>query len=149
VFDGIGYRNNAYLSNYTTYTNSNGFVVTGVMPWSLALTTTPSEATPIYIYGVTDGFADSHNRFGFIHNGSSVTTLMSNTNSVDVSGYFDIETLGTNYYKLTPKSSTVRGTFIAEKKATSIEYIQCSFKCADGAGLVIGLGEEIPSSYRQ
>lgn len=149
VFDGIGYRNNAYLSNYTTYTNSNGFVVTGVMPWSLALTTTPSEATPIYVYGVTDGFADSHNRFGFIHNGSSVTTLMSNTNSVGVSGYFDIETLGTNYYKLTPKSSTVRGTFIAEKKATSIEYIQCSFKCADGAGLVIGLGEEIPSSYRQ
>ena len=147
VYNSTGYKDGYYLSTWQAETASSGFVITGCIPYSMSLNQDASELPDIYIYGVNDAFADSHNRVAVV---SSAKTAGGISNSQGVfSGFFTITTLGTNYYKLTPKSDETVGNMLQKLySGHSIAYLRFSVKCSSGSSLVISIDSEIPSTYR-
>jgi hypothetical protein len=93
VFNGVGYTNGCYATSNTTGTDAE-CVTTGLIPYGYKRT------DPIYVKGATIDTSKSHCRiFGF--NASKEASFQSAQGS-SLTNYFDIETLGTDYYKVTP-----------------------------------------------
>ena len=113
VYNGTGYKNGAYVSDNSDGTDPS-CVATGwiVYKWR--------KEYPLYIKGAAIT-TDSHVRFyGYNTKTSAPKIYVTGSN---LSTYFAKETLGTNYYKLTPKSNI-----------TSVGYIRIS---------LIGTGENL------
>ena len=104
VFDGVGYRNGVRLSGWTLSSNAD-YVATGVIRWRESAGAF-AQLKPIYVKGATLDLSKSYVRCNIIslNNGGLYLTKASVSGN-DWNTYFTIETLGENYYKLTPIES--------------------------------------------
>lgn len=126
---GLGYKNGHYLDSGDGHETANANdCMTGCIPYGDG---TKTQTDVIYIKGYTGTVSASHTRLCTRSSAKakvSVYTGFLNSNSA-----FDVETLGTGYYKLTPKV----GTF------TNIHYLQFSFNQPNGSGIIITKNEPI------
>lgn len=129
AYNGTGYKNGVYASSTSPYESGDSeCVTTGLMPYGTGVT------TPIYIKGVTIDTSKSHCRIhGF--SADKTLTIMAATGSA-LNTYFTIETLGDQYYKVTPTASWtgVSGGYA--------DYLRFSL-IGTGENLVITLDEPI------
>lgn len=128
IFNGTGYMNNYYATTDSPYykADTQGCCVTGLIPYN------SNSPKTIYIKGVGFTTSQSHNRIGFFKNGVCKTTP-------GVSGlarYFTITTLGTNYYKLVPITSSAMTTWGYDGGIIISAY-------GDGANMIVTLDEPI------
>lgn len=101
IYNGTGYKNGVYPSgsdNSITEGTDANFVMSGYIPY----VTTSTSGSTIYMKGVTCDTSQSHTRMVFITNGQEKLIGASL-----ISTYFTIETLGEQYYKLTPKPKDI------------------------------------------
>ena len=128
-FNGIGYLNGAYISEKTTGTDA-ACVATGLLPYAHA----NGVRTPIYIRGAALDLTNSHVRiYGF---GASKGTAFQSSIAIEaqkIANNFQIEELGTNYYKITPNDDLC-GTYV--------HYLRFSL-VGKGDNLIITLNEPI------
>ena len=97
IFNGTGYQDGKYISG-GNLSNDSACVTSGYMPYACTKTYAPT----IYMKGITLDTSISHVRIEWVHN-STPSGLVTSGTSIDL--FFTIETLGTNYYKLTPLST--------------------------------------------
>lgn len=101
VLDGVGYRNGVRLSGWN-YVAKEGFVSTGVIRWR----ENPgafSGLKPIYIKGATLDLTQSYVRCNIITlSNGGLYDAVSSISGEKWNAYFAIETIGENYYKITP-----------------------------------------------
>lgn len=136
-----GYMNNKRISGMSIVDGA-GYVATGVMEWKKLGAF--STLKPIYISGVTLDTSKSYTRFEIIQDNSGVgNTLQAAMEIRDDKAadgrawatFFDIETLGTDYYKLTPKE-------VSGVSWYNIRYFMLSL-WGNGDNLIITVGEPI------
>jgi hypothetical protein len=141
LYNGKGYKDNCRISSAIGEASEAGYVKTGQMPYPLN-----SDGThkTIYIRGATLDTADNKCRW----TGCPASIAASSTNCVQLScastagvsymleTYFTIETLGTNYYKLTPKEAGFNS------HTTTVGSMLMSLK-GSGADLIITTDEPI------
>jgi len=131
VYNGIGYKNGYYISGLDEHSDSAS-CCTGLIPYTITADTQPTDI--LYVKGYTGAANASHTRLGVFTTGkASKTEFNGFLNSV---GIFDVETLGTGYYKLTPKSGV-------HHSYNGIGYLRFSFAQPDGANIVITKNEVI------
>lgn len=97
ILDGVGYRNGCYLSTGSIrYGTDPDCVVVGAIPYTI-----PAEGLPpaIYIRGA-DLDNSAHVRFFILTDNKEKISIQAS--GEDICTYFTIETLGSQYYKLTP-----------------------------------------------
>ena len=133
VFNGTGYRDGAYLSTASPYYNTDASrVTTGLIPY------TKDTQKPIYIKGVAYG-TESHDRVGYrssahasngIYSTCSFGTGWANT-------CFTVTQLGSNYFKLEPKSADVINSTLPGMTHIAFSLV------GKGADLVITIDEPI------
>lgn len=131
VYNGIGYKNGYYISSGAESANS-GDCMTGCIPYTITSSAQPTDV--LYIKGYTGAANASHTRL-CVRN-SSKTRIAEYNGFLSDNLVFDVETLGTNYYKLTPKSG-VHHNF------NNVGWLQFSFNQPDGSALVITRNEPI------
>lgn len=132
---GLGYKNDTRISAMDNIPAATGYVTTGIMTWR----ENPgafSELKPIYIKGADLDITKSYVRMCLIHNIDNAglycaKVMNSGANWED---YFNIETLGDQYYKLTPIES---GT-----NWYNIRYFMISL-LGSGENLIITVDEPI------
>lgn len=100
-----GYRNGAYISSSGSYGTDANCVATGCIYM-------PTDVQCIYIKGAelrTSGTSANHVRLyvGSVDTTHSYTTTGDGSTGKTFDGYFTVETLGTNYYKLTLNSTAL------------------------------------------
>lgn len=125
-----GYKDGYYVSGsgkVGDFSASSGFTATGAM----AL---PAGWTYIYVKGVPMLSGDSHERYYFGDSSKNVFSSGGYINATNYSSqYMAIETLGTNYYRIsTTHTVTATAAFVA-----------MSFKTSSGADLIITVDEPI------
>lgn len=131
---GLGYKNGYYTSVGKESANAAD-CCTGLIPYTISADTQPTDV--IYIKGYTGSASASHTRFSYwtaakAHKAEINGFLSSNAGAF----VFDVETLGTGYYKLTPKSG-------AHHSINGVGYIRFSFAGTDGANVIITRNEPI------
>lgn len=105
VFEGVGYKNKSYISSTGTGTDAE-CVATGLMPYDYK----GGVRTPIYIKGCTINTSKSHCRiYGFNDLGQA---SFQQAYGSALTTYFNIETLGTNYYKVTPLDTIPANSYV-------------------------------------
>lgn len=131
---GLGYKNGYYTSVGKESANAAD-CCTGLIPYTISADTQPTDV--IYIKGYTGSTSASHTRFSYWTAAkaykSEINGFLSSTAGAFV---FDVETLGTGYYKLTPKSG-------AHHSINGVGYIRFSFAGTDGANVIITRNEPI------
>ena len=126
---GLGYKNGHYLDSGDGHESENASdCMTGCIPYGDG---TKTQTDVVYIKGYSGSVSASHTRL--CARNSAKTKISVFTGFLNSNNLFDVETLGTGYYKLTPKV----GTF------TNVAYLQFSFNQADGSGIVITKNEPI------
>lgn len=101
---GLGYKNGTRISGLSDSTNAD-YVATGMIPWAKK-----SDGTfpVLYIKGATLDTSKPYVRCTIVQTQTATNlAIQMHKAAEDASGWsaiFDIETLGTNYYKLTVKS---------------------------------------------
>ena len=139
IYNGVGYKNNTRISSISSLPSADGYVTTGVMIWR----ENPgafSELKPIYIKGATLDTSKSYVRMLFITNigtegmKSSRTLQGGTTGNTGWETYFTIETLGDQYYKLTPIESAMNWN--------NVRYFMLSLY-GSGENLIITVDEPI------
>ena len=125
-FNGKGYMTGVYLSSTET-----GYNTGAANEWTTGYIPYASDKS-IYIKGV--GFTSaSHDRlYLFSAKDTDVKTSITGSN---VSTYFTVETLGDNYYKLTPESGA--------GFAVGIQYVRMSFTTGTPSGVIITVNQPI------
>lgn len=131
---GLGYKNGYYTSVGKEHANAAD-CCTGLIPYTIRADTQPTDV--IYIKGYTGSTSASHTRLSYwtaakVHK-TEINGFLSSTSGSFV---FDVETLGTGYYKLTPKSG-------AHHSINGVGYIRFSFAGTDGANVIITRNEPI------
>ena len=131
---GLGYKNGYYTSGGKEHANA-GDCCTGLIPYTISADMQPTDV--IYIKGYTGAPNASHTRFSYwtaakAHK-TEINGFLSTTHGSFV---FDVETLGTGYYKLTPMSG-------AHHYNNGVGYIRFSFAGTDGANVIITKNEPI------
>ena len=128
IFNGTGYMNNYYATTDSPYykADTQGCCVTGLIPYN------SNSPKTIYIKGVGFTTSQSHNRIGFFKNGVCKTT----PGVSSLVNYFTITTLGTNYYKLEPITSSAMTTWGYDGGIIISAY-------GDGANMIVTLDEPI------
>lgn len=127
--NGLGYKNGYYLDSGDGHESANASdCMVGCIPYGDG---TKTQTGIIYIKGYTGTAGASHTRL--CSRNSSKTKISVYTGFLSSNSLFDVETLGTGYYKLTPKT----GAFV------NVMYLQFSFNQADGSGLIITKNEPI------
>lgn len=127
-FNDSGYLNGSYASGTGTGTDSQ-CVVTGLLPYDYE----GGLRTPLYIKGCALDTSNNHVRIlGF---NSLKQCYFQSASGGLIPNYFDIETLGTNYYRVTPLE-TINGA------GAEIKYWRFSL-VGNGDNLVITLGQPI------
>lgn len=126
---GLGYKNGYYISNGNESANANDCLI-GCIPYEV----NGSQPTDIlYIKGYTAGASESHTRL-CVRNSNKVKTTEFN-GFLNANNIFDVTTLGTGYYKLTPKTGI--------QHSYTIGYVQFSFHQPDASGIIITRNEPI------
>lgn len=135
-FDGVGYRNNAYISSSSNAESSyNGFVLTGFIP----ITVTTSSAPTIYVRGVTIDTANSYTRLSIYDSNKQIKATH---HSTGIAQYYITEELGDKYYKLTPAYAASTGNTRLSGYGTGTLYVRFSFTGV-GENLVMTLDQPI------
>ena len=129
--NGLGYKNGYYISSGSEAANANDCLV-GCIPYTIDNSAQPTDV--LYIKGYTGSANESHTRMCVRNSSKSRITEYNGFLSDNL--VFDVETLGTNYYKLTPKSG-VHHNF------NNIRWLQFSFHQADARTIVITKNEPI------
>lgn len=131
---GLGYKNGYYTSVGKESANAAD-CCTGLIPYTISADTQPTDV--IYIKGYTGSTSASHTRFSYWTAAKAYKTEINGFLSTTAGAFvFDVETLGTGYYKLTPKSGT-------HHSINGIGYIRFSFAGTDGASVIITRNEPI------
>lgn len=131
-YNGTGYKNGVYSSTSAApYEGTDAeCVTTGLMPYGTGVT------TPLYIKGATINTTKSHCRIqGF---GSNKKPSIMAAVGGELNTYFSIETLGDQYYKVTPKTAW---TDTAQNGGFA-DYLRFSL-IGTGDNLIITLNEPI------
>ena len=130
---GLGYRNGYYISGGSESANAAD-CVTGCIPYEIISGgTQPTDV--LYIKGYTGAANASHTRMNL--------RKTDKTHGAEYNGFlsgaavFDVEVLGTGYYKLTPK------TGLNHSFNYDVGYLRFSFAGTDGANIVITKNEPI------
>lgn len=135
-FDGVGYRNNAYISSSSNAESShNGFVLTGLIPISV----TTASASTIYVRGVTMDTTNSYTRLSIY---DSNKQFKATHNSTGIAQYYITEELSEQYYKLTPAYAASTGNTRLSGYGTGTLYVRFSFTGV-GENLVMTLDQPI------
>lgn len=130
--NGLGYKNGYYMSGDNQTANAND-CMTGCIPYVIA-TSAGQPTDVLYIKGYTGGTSESHTRMqGRNSSKVGVTTFNGFLNS---NGFFDVETLGSGYYKLTPKANV-------HNSYADIAWLQFSFHQPDASVIIITKNEPI------
>lgn len=128
---GLGYKNGYYISSGNESANAAD-CMTGCISYVVNGSTQPTDI--IYIKGYAGSTSASHTRLCIRKaDKTRVTEFNGFLNSNNV---FDVETLATGYYKLTPKTDL-------HHSYVTIAYLQFSFNQADGANIIITKNEPI------
>lgn len=132
VYNGGGYKDGYYLSGGNE-TPSAGDCVIGCIPYTITADTQPTDV--LYIKGYTGVVSASHTRMQTLTPDKATRKAQYdaflNSNSV-----FDVETLGTGYYKLTPKNGI-------HHSVNGVGWLRFSFVGTDGSGVIITRNEVI------
>ena len=145
VFNGGGYMNGYYSTTDAPYYKADtvGSVVTGLIPYDIVGENSGQFQPPtIYIKGVTFDATQSHNRIGLFR---SDTKKVYSTLQVakGFGGYFTLEQLGTQYYKITPvMNDSGTNKLYSTYNNHGIDHIAISAN-GDGANMIVTLDEEI------
>lgn len=133
VYNGVGYKNGYYLSSGNESANAAD-CVTGCIPYEIISGgTQPTDV--LYIKGYTGTVNASHTRLNL--------RKTDKTHGAEYNGFlsgaavFDVETLGADYYKLTPKSG------LNHSYNYDVGYLRFSFAGTDGADIIITRNEPI------
>lgn len=99
VYNGVGYKDGAYVSDSGNYGSASGIVAAGYIEYKCG--------EPIYIKGVTLDTSNSRVRIYFTEaiGGTDRCSASGGSNGGTISQRFTVEELGTNYYKLTPNDA--------------------------------------------
>jgi hypothetical protein len=129
--NGIGYKNGYYTSVGSEHSDPNA-CCTGLIPYTITANDQPTDI--LYIKGYTGGLDASHTRLSLWTSGKSYKSeyngfLASNT-------VFDVTSMGTNYYKLAPKTGI-------HHSVNGVGFVRFSFQQADGASIVVTKNELI------
>ena len=112
ILDGVGFRNGAYLSTGSNmYGADPDCVAVGAIEYAVPKTGLPGA---LYIWGTTIT-EDSHIRFFMLD--QTRTKIAVYATGADISKFFTIESLGEQYYKLTPVESGKRSLLSAAAKS--------------------------------
>ena len=131
---GLGYKNGYYTSVGKESANAAD-CCTGLIPYTISADTQPTDV--IYIKGYTGSTSASHTRFSYWTAAKAYKTEINGFLSSTAGAFvFAVETLGTGYYKLTPKSG-------AHHSINGVGYIRFSFAGTDGANVIITRNEPI------
>lgn len=136
VYNGTGYKNGFYLDSGDGHESANANdCMTGCIAYEISSSADPTDV--LYLKGYTGAADASHTRICLwkanktdhngIYNGFLASTSRQNV--------FDVEVLGTGYYKLTPKGGVHHNHACA--------YLQFSFAQPDGSGIIITKNEPI------
>lgn len=126
---GLGYKNGHYVSGGGEGTNAND-CMTGCISYEI----NGSQPTDIlYIKGYTAGASESHTRLCIRK--STKAWIREDNGFLNANNIFDVEVLGTGYYKLTPKAGIHHNY--------TIGYVQFSFHQPDASGIIITRNEPI------
>ena len=148
VYNSIGYRNGYYVSTTAPYTTatSDGSCVTGLFEYDWLGPNRNGAIQPptIYIKGVTFDTSNSHNRFGFFRDDTKV--VYTTQTVANLATYFTIETLGTQYYKLTPIMQNGKNMFYVKYSENAFSVYITHFAISangNGANMIVTFNEPI------
>lgn len=128
VFNGVGYQNGYYKPGGT---DANACLI-GCIPYTITSDMQPTDI--LYIKGYTGAANANHTRMWIWR--ADKTGISEFYGALSTNQIFDIEVLGTDYYKLTPKTG-VHHSF------NNVAYLNFSFAQPDGANIVITRNEVI------
>ena len=141
IYNGTGYKDGYRISSAISTSAASGYVTTGVMPY---MERADGTRPTIYIKGVTLETNVSNCRWSglpYLVNATASNCIQLNGNASAAANqfgtYFTIETLGTNYYKLTP----IESAFDAWS-GSPIGRMMMSMK-GSGANMIVTLDEPI------
>lgn len=145
-YNGTGYKNGYYLSSSSPFEGTDAAtVLTGYIPYTISATGVPKT---IYIKGAAWA-AISHCRMFFFDETKSTIRgpqiAGSSTGNGSITTYYTMETLGENYYKLTPiasDSGTNSKLVQIVANSTNARFVRFSLK-GTGANLIITMDEPI------
>lgn len=124
--DPDGYKDGCYASGANEGTDDT-CVLTGLIPYGYAKT------TPLYIKGATLDTANSHCRILGFNAAKQCSFQAAQGNAILT--YFNVETLGTDYYKVTP-------TGVNQSGSATTDYLRFSL-IGTGENLIITIDEPI------
>lgn len=133
VYNGVGYKNGYYISSGNDSANAADCAI-GCIPYEIIMNgTQPTDV--LYIKGYTDLVNASHTRLNLRKTDKSSGTEYNGF--LQGAAVFDVETLGTGYYKLTPKAN------LHHAFNFDVGYLRFSFAGTDGANIIITKNEPI------
>lgn len=135
IYNDTGYKDGVYVSSETGGDSTDAeCVATGLISYP----TTQKSAPTIYIKGANLDTSKSHVRIAFYQEKYTYVSLV---NSANIAKHYTIETLGTNYYKLTPIMYSETTTQVWYS-AGDVKHIRV---CLVGTGenLIVTLNEPI------
>jgi len=122
-----GYKTGYYLTSsgtFESYSGKSNEWLTGFIPFTVN--------DSIYIKGVSFTTA-SHDRMYFFSNETTRVAPAINSGTTNLGTYFTVETLGTDYCKLTPKSGLNAST----------QLVRMSFTTGNPANVIITINQPI------
>lgn len=129
VYNGTGYKDGAYVSGAGDGSDS-AFTATGYIQYAV-----PASGLPpaIYVKG-SDWSSASHTRLSFYKSNYDFISTVNSTGSSGFGGRFTKESLGTNYFKLTPVASG--STSKLYEDANDVGFFRMSLE-GSGSDLII------------
>lgn len=124
-YNAVGYKNGVYLSSNGGDSTDEACVATGYIPYTWA------TKNSIYVKGAEVSSASHVRIYGYSAKGSAPVGSAT-CSGPNLSTYFTVEELGTNYYRLTPLSSN----------ATGVVYLRLSL-IGTGENLIVTVNEPI------
>ena len=128
---GLGYKNGYYLSQGNESANAND-CMTGCIPYPIDSSVQPTDV--LHLKGYSGAADASHTRLCVRK--ADKTRISEFNGFLNSNTMFDVEALGTGYYKLTPKSG-------AHHSYGTAAFVQFSFHQPDGSGIIITKNEPI------
>ena len=128
VFNNVGYQNGYYKPGGT---DANACLI-GCIPYTITSDTQPTDI--LYIKGYTGAANANHTRMWIRR--ADKTGITEHYGVLSTNPIFDIGVLGTDYYKLTPKTGI-------HHSYNNVAYLNFSFAQPDGANIIITRNEPI------
>lgn len=128
VFNLVGYQNGYYKPGGA---DANACLI-GCIPYVISSAADPTDV--LYIKGYTGAANANHTRMWILR--ADKTAVSEYYGFLSTNPIFNIEVLGADYYKLTPKTG-IHGSY------NNIAYLNFSFAQPDGSGIIITKNEPI------